>query len=1537
MMSTTGTPIHNSDRIMDKQSQNKIFGIFLILILLTHSSFAKSEYSQNTKNIKFKHLTVEDGLSHHETLFVIQDSQNFMWFGTKNGLNKYDGMNIIPYFHDSGSESIIGNFAHWIEEDRNGALWIATWGDGISRYDLKTDEFTNFYHDKNNPQSLSSNNVWSLFLDRSGFVWAATDDGLSKLNLEANVFVHYRHDPKNSNSLSHNTVSRIREDDQGIIWISTYGGGLNKFDPKTETFTNYKHHEDNPRSLSNNNLWGVFIDSSKQIWTASEKGLNRFDPKTEIFTHYQHDKDDPNSLSSNTVTFIHEDNKGMLWLGTFGGGLNRFDPQKETFVHYRHDSQNPYSLSNDIVMSIYEDTTGTLWVATYGGIDKYDPGEYQFEHYRDDLNNPKDLSSKKVHSIFQDQNGSIWIGTDGGGLNQFNKTRDNVVHYLHDKRDPTSIGDNDVRAIDQDKRGDLWVATHGAGLNRFIPAQKKFVRYPHDPDNHNTPACNPLYDLAVDEKRDVVWIAAYLSGLDKFDIKNKTFTHYPYDPDTPGGIVSYWSTVVLVDSKDFVWVGTEAGLSLFDPDTELFTNFKHNKDDTNSLSANMIQAIYEDRQNNIWIGTSSGMNKFEQGTHSFQLYSEKDGLAGNHVAAITEDNQGYLWISTDKGLSKFNPQDKTFRNYDQHDGLQGNRFLIHSAHKNMAGELFFGGTNGFNAFRPNELTDNSHIPKIVLTDFRLFNQPVTVGEYNALTQHINQTQLISLESEQQVFSFYFTALNYRNSHKNQYAYMMKGFDQDWTFVDSSKRFATYTNLDPGHYSFMVKGSNNDGIWNEKGKAVKIIISPPWWESYWFYFVLVTCFFIILISIIFYIRRLRFEVKERKQAERSLKISEGKYRTLIENAPDLRYRTDMDGVFTFISQSVQKLSGYSAKELLGTNDSNLYVVPDKRVDFKKALMKAGTVENYLAELKRKDGTIWWASTNASFIRDKNGTSIGVEGVTRDVTETRQADQSFQSLVEVTAGHTGQKLFDSAVNKLCTLFQCDYAIIGEIQESKMVQTLSMIADGKIMDNFSYELKGTPCKSVTEKGYCLYEDNITKFFPNDKYLIDLKAQAYVGIPLKGSNKKPLGILCAISRKKLKLPDRAQDIMNILESRLSAEIERIRVDEDNINLEIQLQQSQKMEAIGTLAGGIAHDFNNILGGIIGFTELLEEDIEKIDCPERMHAMVGYVKKGGLRATDLVTQILSFSRSEKGNPAPLDILPIIKETTKLLRASLPSTIEIETSFFSKNIIFADATKIHQIFMNLCTNAGYAMRDKGGILKISLQDVSLSQNSVSIHKNVESDNFLQIIVEDNGSGMDEETKSKILQPFFTTKPKGKGTGMGLWVVQGIVQNMGGFIEIKSKIGIGSSFNIFIPACNEKIIVKSQDPGSKILMHGSESILIVDDEKSLTQLAHMSLSQLGYDVTTFNNSLEALENFKQHNDKYQLLITDMTMPGMTGDVLCKQARRIKPGISVILCTGYSEHLDENSNSELFDAVLKKPILAQSMADTIRKVLDDKKRG
>lgn len=782
------------------------------------------------QEIKFEHLTIEDGLSYNQTLHVLQDRQGFIWVATRFGLNKFDGNEFTIYTHEKGNSIGLNANVVWsLYEDLDGKLWVSTWGGGVDRFDPRFETFTHFRHDEKVADSLSSDLVWSVYQDSRGTIWIATDKGLNKFDPATNRFKHYQHDPAHPKSLSHNSISFIQEDANGVLWLSTYGGGLNKFDPTLETFTHYRHDERNPASLSNDFVWTVYIDSAGLIWAGTEEGLNRFDPATETFTSYQYDENNSTSLSHNVVSTIYQDSWGILWVGTLGGGLNRFNPENNSFTRYQHQEREPASLADNTVWDILEDKTGTLWIATQNGLDKFDPLGVRFPLFQNNPNNSNSLNNNHVTALFAANDGNIWIGTNGGGLNQLNRAQNLFTHYQRHPNDPNSLSHNDVTSIQPGRDGGLWIGTRN-GLNKFDPVTKRFTRYTHDPDNPNSLPHNNINALAID-KNGVLWMASFGGGLIQFNPAEQVFRRFVHQADNANSLPTNWLTTLIITADGLVWVGGGGGLSQCDPRIPSFTNYTITE---NNLSNENITTIYQDSQGIIWIGTEDGLNKYNSATSTFTVYRAKDGLAGNLVAGLVEDNQRNLWVSTNKGLSQFDPQTEVFRNYDARDGLQSNQFWVRAVAKSKSGELFFGGVQGFNAFFPNSLSYNPFIPSVVLTDFQLFNQSVGLGGESPLTMHINFADEIVLSHDQSVFTFKFAALNYRSPRKNQYAYMLEGFDKGWTYVDSTRRSATYTNLAPGTYTFRVKASNNDGVWNETGTAIRLIITPAWWQTWWFY-------------------------------------------------------------------------------------------------------------------------------------------------------------------------------------------------------------------------------------------------------------------------------------------------------------------------------------------------------------------------------------------------------------------------------------------------------------------------------------------------------------------------------------------------------------------------------------------------------------------------------------------------------------------------------------------------------------------------------
>ncbi len=816
--------------------QSKIFFIIYIFIFINVFSLAKKDTNY------FKRISIEHGLSQVDINCIIQDKQGFMWFGTMDGLNKYDGYKFTIYRHNSDDNtSLTKNYITALCEDEDGILWIGTDGGGLNRFDKKSETFLSYRHQKNNPNSLSNNFISSILVDKDGILWIGTfSGGLNKFDTKKEKFIHYKHSADNPNSLNNDEIGDIFEGRE-YIWIGTRGG-LNRFDKNKETFTHYKHkiNEYYP-------VLSIFEDAKGILWIGTKGGgLSKLNTSTGTFVNYKANPKNFRSISNNFVLSVFKDREGILWIGTYGGGLNRFDRKTGIFTKYQHQTANLDSLSNNSIASIFEDAEGILWIGTYGGgLNILDKKKMLFSKYNQKADSANSLSGKSVSSFYKGINGNVWIGTSNG-LNKTDLNLEKFKLYQFQPNNNKNINNNYVYSISGDIKGDLWVGAFN-GLYKFDNKKEIFnkIQY-HD----NFPA-RGITQVFEDTKR-TLWIATDGDGLYKFDQKKDLYTSYNFDPDNPKSLSGPYVWSVLEDSNGIIWIGTVGGgLNKYNKKTETFTTFQHQINDPQSLSSNHIFDLFEDRGKNLWIGTDTGLNKFDREKKTFKYYGRKNGLLNEIIHAVLEDNEGYLWVSTNYGINKFNPKTGIFINYDKQDGLQGNAFNDGAKFKDSLGRLYFGGEEGFTVFDPEKVVDNKFIPPVLITDFLLFNKSVNVAKKVVdskqfqLKQHINFTKEITLEYTDYIFTFEFSALNYRQPEKNMYKYKLEGLDSNWIETDYKNRRATYTNLSHGEYTFRVKGSNDDGYWNEEGTSVKIIILPPFWETVWFKALVLTMVLILM--------------------------------------------------------------------------------------------------------------------------------------------------------------------------------------------------------------------------------------------------------------------------------------------------------------------------------------------------------------------------------------------------------------------------------------------------------------------------------------------------------------------------------------------------------------------------------------------------------------------------------------------------------------------------------------------------------------------
>jgi len=839
---------------------------FVLSFLILFNSFLFAQQSR----INFSHLLSQNGLSQNTIHCVLQDKKGFIWIATEDGLDRYDGYNFKVYKNNSlDSTSISDNFIWTLFEDKDGFLWVGTNSGGLCKFDSETEKFTTYRHDPGNPNSLNLNNVRTIFEDSDRNLWVGTEGGLNKLNKKTNVFTHYYNDPNDPNSLSNNVVLSIFEDRSGDLWIGS-DGGLDMYDKQNDKFINYSKIPGDKNSLSNNVVLSIYEDIQGYLWIGTLNGANRFDKKRKKFTRFLANPVEGKIAINNTINSIIEDKTDLLWIGT-GDGFYQLHSEKNT-----NNGKPPALTKSDIlnhnnILYIYEDNAGIIWIGTAeDGVVKYDRERIKFRHYKHDPFDPNSLSHNTVRSIYQDNNDVLWVGTLGGGLNRFDPSRKQFFYYKNDPDDKFSLSDNSISAIYKDDYGYLWVGTWSGGLNRSVRPHKtsenfkfKFINFKNDPSQNRSISSSIIQSIFEDSDKNL-WIGTGV-GLDLYNRGKNNFISFQNIPGDPQSLSSNQvQSCIIEDKNGNLWIGTWEGLSkissdlrknaLKKPGSVKFVNYRTIDNDNFSLSDDRVISAYEDEEGNMWFGTyGGGINKLtpDQQNSSkprFINYTTADGLASNIIYGIEGDGNNNLWLSTDNGLSLLNYETDKIQNYDASDGLQGNQFYWGASFKGRGGELFFGGTNGFNAFFPGELKVNNHIPPIVITDFQIFNKPVKIsGDNSPLKKSISYTKKIELSYSQNVFSFEFAALDFAAPGKNLYAYKMEGFDNNW--INSGKRrFVTYTNLDPGDYIFRVKGSNNDGIWNNEGTSITLTILPPLWRRWWF----ILSVSLLLIGLVVYI-------------------------------------------------------------------------------------------------------------------------------------------------------------------------------------------------------------------------------------------------------------------------------------------------------------------------------------------------------------------------------------------------------------------------------------------------------------------------------------------------------------------------------------------------------------------------------------------------------------------------------------------------------------------------------------------------------------
>lgn len=795
---------------------------FHLIFIFLHGIFIVG-FSQ-TENLKFDHLTIADGLSNRTILDLHQDQWGFIWIATDDGLNMYDGYSFTIFRNNPiDSLSISSNSIQCIEEDADGNLWVGT-KNGLNFYNRYLKQFERFLSNDTIKGTISNNNVRCLLLDSENNLWAGTAKGLNRYDQATKTFKHFFSNANDPIALSGNYIRDILEDSKKRIWIGS-SNGLSMMNKHEYTFVNFYHNPEDVSSLSSSKITAIAEDGDHTLWVGTvDKGLNKKSLSGDTFLRYMHEENDPQSIANNYVYDVTVDREGDLWIGS-EGALNKMNKADGTFIRHTPQQGNENSLSDAAITKIYFDVEDRMWVGARGGdINIFEKGRYVFNHFKYDKEDKNSLSHNSVTSFSEAPDGDFWVATDGRGLNYYERKSNKFTIY--------NLFTNDkILALENDSKG-LWVGMWQGGLNYFDPVTKSIRSYLHDPQNPNSLSDNNVFYILKDSQGNI-WVGTWGNGLNKYNPKTDDFTRFTNNPADLNSISPSGIVFLAEDHNRNIWIGTElSGLDMFDPKTNTFIHYKSDLK-KGSLTSNFISTLFQDSKKRLWVGTNGGgLNLFNPHTKSFTAFRQQDGLPNDIIMGIQEDDNHKLWISTNKGISRFDPEKKSFQNFTVSDGLQSDEFNRWSSATLPTGELLFGGKNGFNLFHPDSIKVNTGKPRVYITDFKIFNKPVRIGQHEVLKKNITHTEEIQLTYLQNIFSFEFSALNYCQPEKNQYRYKMEGFDDGWVEAGTERK-VSYTNLDPGEYTFRVKGSNNDGLWNEKDTSLRIIILPPYWETAWF--------------------------------------------------------------------------------------------------------------------------------------------------------------------------------------------------------------------------------------------------------------------------------------------------------------------------------------------------------------------------------------------------------------------------------------------------------------------------------------------------------------------------------------------------------------------------------------------------------------------------------------------------------------------------------------------------------------------------------
>ncbi|KGJ90612.1 two-component regulator propeller domain-containing protein [Colwellia psychrerythraea] len=963
------------------------------LILLLFCSW------QVSANIRFTAYDIEDGLSQNTINTIIQDKYGFMWFGSQDGLNRFDGFEFETFLRNKNDKNTLSNeYVNQLFIDLQGTLWIATRGGGLNRFNYETETFDHFVYDKagNNDNYYD---IKQIIQANPNELWLATHSaGIQVFNLHKQTFSTLPLKHTNSLFLSQRNITCLTLDTNNNLWLGSAVDGLFKYTVATQTIEIFSHNEQDSNSLSDNQITTIYQDKSNDIWVATLNGLNRYQAKSNDFQRYMHNEKDKNSLSHNVIRDIKEDPQQVLWLAT-SAGLNKLNKNRDSFYHYQNSPTVKDSLSGNVVYSLYPASDGIMWIGFFArGINKFYLTPRLFQHIYKDDNSPNSLQSNEIWGVFEDSKGEIWLATDGGGLNHYDKKSQKVKTYLHDKLNKNTISSNRVWAIAEEEPGVLWVATYDAGLNLIDTRTNKVEHFMHQSDNDNSLIDNQIVALYKDKEQNL-WIGTK-NGLDKFNIASQKFTHFSNNINDKSSLSFNFILSIFEDSRGLLWVSTYGGgLNSYDKKTQKFTRYQHDPDNDNSIINNVVMSASEDNEGNIWIATVNGLNKLDFSEQKFTLFNKQDGLANETIYSVLEGNDNALWFSSNRGISRLDPKDNAITNFSLADGLQSYEFNSGAFLKSSSGEIYFGGINGLNIFNPRYFNQQQQDLALTITKVRLFNQTITIKNIADRNQPQNhEFQLnkaiylldeLTLSHKESLISFEFSTLDFSEANNINFEYKLDNWDKNWIKTSHKSRLATYTNIPPGSYTLMLRAKHQNQQWGSKVTRLPITVKPAPWLSWWAYSLYILTI-TVLTSLFFYHRYQAFLFIKENEERLTLSLW-GSNSELWDWHISQNYIFRLNSI-TNNKNGKQQFNLENLKETTHPDDINEVISAfshhrsNKSADLDITYRRQDTKEQWR----------WYRSRAKAVSRDEQGNADRIVGTIEDINQLVEAQNQLQDL-------------------------------------------------------------------------------------------------------------------------------------------------------------------------------------------------------------------------------------------------------------------------------------------------------------------------------------------------------------------------------------------------------------------------------------------------------------------------------------------------------------------------------------------------------------